>query len=120
MRKSFLLFVLAIGCSATLLFAASCSSDTSDPLDTSSADLTVESPSPAETDEDITSAEVETESPYLIPDPTRIDLTTFTTGMFKDTFRRGSGAYPEQSAEGIRFVGRNESRDPWVFWVIPK
>ena len=118
MRKSFLLFVLAIGCSATLLFAASCSSDTSDPLDTPSADLTVESPSPAETDEDITSAEVETESPYLIPDPTRIDLTTFTTSMFKDTFRRGSGAYPEQSAEGIRFVGRNESRDPWVFWDV--
>jgi hypothetical protein len=119
MRKSFLLFLLTIGCLATLFFAASCSSDNSHPLDTSSADQTGESLSPAETaHEEVTTAEAETESPYLIPDPTRIDLTTFTESMFQDTFRRGSGSYPEQSSGGVRFIGRSESRDPWVFWDV--
>ena len=66
--------------------------------------------------EEETETEVETESPYLIPDPTRVDLTTFTEKMFKSSFRRGNSSYPELCAEGVRLIGRSESRDPWVFW----
>ena len=62
--------------------------------------------------------EVETESPYLIPDPTRIDLTTFTKEMFDATFRRGTSAYPQQCEEGVKFIGRGESRDPSVQWML--
>ena len=66
--------------------------------------------------EEETETEAETESPYLIPDPTRVDLTTFTEKMFKSSFQRGNSSYPELCAEGVRLIGRSESRDPWVFW----
>ena len=117
MRNRFLLY--SIGCLASLLFAVSCGSNTSDPIGTTSADTATESLSPTETTIEVTlpaETEAETESPYLIPDPTRVDLTAFTEKMFKSTFKRGNSAYPEFCDEGVRFVGRSESRDPWIFW----
>lgn len=117
MRNRFLLY--SIGCLASLLFAVSCGSNTSDPIGTTSADTATESLSPTETTIEVTlpaETEAETESPYLIPDPTRVDLTSFTEKMFKSTFKRGNSAYPEFCDEGVRFVGRSESRDPWIFW----
>ena len=64
--------------------------------------------------------EPETASPYLIPDPTRIDLTTFTDDMMNVTFRRGSGAYPESCDDGVQFTARSESRDPGIPWDVSK
>ena len=64
--------------------------------------------------------EPETESPYLIPDPTRIDLTTFSEDLLGTAFRRGSGAYPESCDEGVRFIARSESRDPGIPWDVSK
>ena len=64
--------------------------------------------------------EPETESPYLIPDPTRIDLTTFSEDLLNTAFRRGSGAYPESCDEGVRFIARSESRDPGIPWDVSK
>ena len=72
-----------------------------------------EAPTQAET-------ETETASPYLIPDPTRIDLTTFNEDLFRAAFLRGSGAYPEMCDEGVKFIGRSESRDPCVQWNVSK
>ena len=62
--------------------------------------------------------ETETESPYLIPDPTRIDLTTFTPDMLRATFQRGSAASPDLCEEGVVFTSRSESRDPSVQWKL--
>jgi hypothetical protein len=84
----------------------------SDPLDSTSApESTEESSVPIE-------SEPETTSPYLIPDPTRIDLTTFTSELLNATFRRGTAAYPELCADGVKFIARNESRDPCVPWNV--
>ena len=59
-----------------------------------------------------------TESPYLIPDPTRIDLTTFTDALLKESFHRGTSAYPDLTEEGVLFTARSESRDPCVPWSV--
>ena len=137
MRKKIL--PLLIG-ALLLLFLISCGtgqsqlpteSDTSEA--TSSAELPTEAPTSAEPEtaeeastlpeSDIsteTETEEETTSPYLIPDPTRIDLTTFTKDLFRATFLRGSGAYPEMCDEGVKFIGRSESRDPCVQWNVSK
>ena len=104
-------------CSLLLLFVA-CGTHTPpvEPLESSSeaTEPTVqetEAAPPAET-------EAETDSPYLIPDPTRIDLSTFSEDLLKASFVRGLSAYPELCAEGVQFVGRGESRDPSVRWRI--
>ncbi|MBE6558221.1 MAG: hypothetical protein E7661_04335 [Ruminococcaceae bacterium] len=86
---------------------------------TTEAEMTTEAQ--AETESEATTeveTEPETESPYLIPDPTRIDLRTFDEQLFKSSFLRGNSAYPEQCDEGIKFIGRGESRDPNVLWRI--
>ena len=119
MRKRFLLFI--IGCLTLLLFAVSCGLAASDPNGATSADNTTESPSPEETPPDVTThpeTEEETESPYLIPDPTRIDLTTFTSDLLRSTFHRGTSAYPELCEGGVRFNTRSDSRDPSVPWSV--
>jgi hypothetical protein len=82
---------------------------------TDSSALPDESVTPDETE-----TEPETESPYLIPDPTRIDLTTFTADLLNTTFRRGTGAYPEDHDEGVQFIARSESRDPCIPWDVSK
>lgn len=115
MRKRFLF--LLIGFLATLMLAA-CGLNTADP---NTADHTTDDSPTSEAVVDTTTpsdTEVETESPYLIPDPTRIDLTTFDSDMLRATFNRGSMAYPELCDEGVKFIGRGESRDPSIPWNI--
>lgn len=119
MRKRILLF--SFGCLVLLLLLASCHSNTADPMGTASADHATDSLPPQETTAEITTpaeTEAETQSPYLIPDPTRIDLTTFSQDMMRKTFLRGNAAYPELCEEGIQFIGRSESRDPCVQWNV--
>ena len=115
MRKRMLL--LAAGLGILLLLAASCDkgslpdggvADTEDPAATTAV---TEADTPEET-------EPETESPYLIPDPTRIDLSTFSKELAKTSFLHGNSASPQQCDEGIKFIGRSESRDPSVQWKI--
>lgn len=136
MRKKFLPLLTG---SLLLLLLISCSTDQSQPptvSDTSEVASSAEHPSEAPTSvqqetaaetstlESAVSTETETEeettSPYLIPDPTRIDLTTFTEDLFRVSFLRGSGAYPEMCDEGVKFIGRSESRDPCVQWNVSK
>ena len=62
--------------------------------------------------------EPETTSPYLIPDPTRIDLSTFSKALADAAFMRGNAAYPTLTDKGIRIVARTESRDPSILWRI--
>ena len=62
--------------------------------------------------------EPETESPYLIPDPTRIDLSTFSSDLMDASFLRGNAAYTKQTDGGVLFIARGESRDPSVLWRI--
>lgn len=119
MWKRFLLF--SIGCLTPFIFAASCGLNTSNPISTTSADHGTENLSPAETIVEVMTpagTEAETESPYLIPDPTRIDLTTFNDELTRKTFLRGNAAYPELCDEGVKFIGRGESRDPCVSWNV--
>ena len=117
MRKR--LFVLAAGLMTLLLISTACNTGDPPPAkDTSAPDATqpteaTEAPTEPET-------EPETESPYLIPDPTRIDLSTFPADLLSVTFRRGSGAYPEGCDEGVQFIARSESRDPGIPWDVSK
>ena len=117
MRKR--LFVLAAGLMTLLLISTACNTGDSPPAkDTSAPDATppteaTETPTEPET-------EPETESPYLIPDPTRIDLSTFPADLLSVTLRRGSGAYPEGCDEGVQFIARSESRDPGIPWDVSK
>ena len=74
-----------------------------------------ETETPAETPAE---TETETESPYLIPDPTRIDLSTFSSELMDAAFTRGNSAYIKQTDEGVLFLARSESRDPSVLWRI--
>lgn len=85
--------------------------DTEDPTPPPATDAPAETP--AET-------EAEPESPYLIPDPTRLVISDFTDEVLNAAFVRGSSAYPERCEEGVRFIGRNESRDPSVVWNISR
>ena len=125
MQKRSLLFSLM--CLTLLLFAVSCNPGISDPGGTASSDTVVESVTPDDTPAEATTpaeteieTEPETDSPYLIPDPTRIDLTTFTADLLNVTFRKGSGAYPEDCDEGVQFIARSESRDPGIPWDVSK
>ena len=101
-----------------LLFTACGSGNTPSGEDTTLPDT--ESPSASETlpEETESESEAETESPYLIPDPTRIDLATFGADLTKASFQRGNSSYLEQCADGIRFIARSESRDPSIQWKI--
>lgn len=101
-----------------LLFAVACGNHTP-PVDPSeSASETTEATANETESVPPSETEAETDSPYLIPDPTRIDLSSFNEDLFKASFMRGNAAYPELCAEGVRFVGRGESRDPSVRWRI--
>ena len=109
------LFLLALGLLSLLLLATAC--NTGDPPPTADTPAPATTQAPEET-EAPTESEPETESPYLIPDPTRIDLSTFSEVLFKSSFYRGNSAYLEQCEEGIRFTARSESRDPNIQWKI--
>ena len=127
MRKRLLLSCLLCAvCSVLLMLAMGCNPESpspeSTPVDSSTeglppTDTNPETPTTAET-EAVT--EAETESPYLIPDPTRIDLTTFSQNLFRATFQNGNSAYPELCDEGVKFIGRGESRDPSIPWNVSK
>ena len=116
---------LSIVCLTILAFVTSCDISSLPPLPvpTQPGDSSTEAPTPTEpvveepTPEE-TETEPEVESPYLIADPTRIDLTTFTEDMLRATFRRGEASYPELRDEGVVFIARNESRDPNVQWSV--
>ena len=116
MRKTYLLVSIAL--TALLLLLAACTAEPpqgngedSTAPDTSSEAVETEAPTETPT-------EPETESPYLIPDPTRIDLTTFTDELLRESFHRGTSAYPELNENGILFTARSESRDPCVPWSV--
>lgn len=111
------LFLLA-ACLLLLPALVSCQTELTPATTTDSAEAdtgVTEVPTSADTPEE---TEAETESPYLIPDPTRIDLSTFSEELFKAAFGRGTSAYPEACEEGVRFIARGESRDPSVLWSI--
>ena len=76
---------------------------------------TTEQPTESDTPEE---TEPETESPYLIPDPTRIDLSTLPEEVMSVTFVRPLSADWEACEQGVKFIGRGESRDPSVTWQI--
>ena len=117
MKKQIFLMAAALGLLLILLVACDAKpseggSDASTSVDTD--------PAASETTQAETSAETETEteSPYLIPDPTRIDLSTFSSELMDASFTRGNSAYIKQTDEGVLFVARSESRDPSVLWRI--
>lgn len=102
-----------------LIFGVACSSgNVSTAEDTSISEASL--PSVTETVPMITEIEPETESPYLIPDPTRIDLSSFSKDMVSASFSHGNSAYPEPCDRGVQFIGRGESRDPSVIWNVSR
>ena len=54
----------------------------------------------------------------FIPDPTRIDFSTFSDKLFKASFASGNSADPKLVDGGILFVANQESRDPSVYWNL--
>ena len=115
MRKRLLL--TAAGLLSLLLLSTACNRGDPPPV----ADTTAP---PTEITSEVESAplesetEPETESPYLIPDPTRVDLSTFGKDLFRASFQHGTSAYPELCEEGVQFISRSESRDPSVQWKV--
>lgn len=108
------LLCLAVALLQILLFATACGGgNTPDPEETTPSDTLSDVTSPSESE-----TEPVVESPYRIPDPTRIDLSTFSSELYKASFQRGTSAYPEQCEEGVKFIGRSESRDPSVVWNV--
>ena len=83
--------------------------DTSATLETSLEQTTT--PTVSETE-----AETEAESPYLIPDPTRIDLTTLPDEVKSAAFSKRTSSSTKNCAEGVKFIARSDSRDPSVNW----
>ena len=65
-----------------------------------------------------TEAETEPSPSYLIPDPTRLDLSTFPPELFEASFAKGTAAYPEQCANGVQFFATREHRTPTIKWNI--
>lgn len=65
-----------------------------------------------------TEAETVPESPYLIPDPSRIDLAALPDEVKEAAFERRNSAYPQACAEGVKLIGRNDSTDPSVIWQV--
>ena len=63
---------------------------------------------------------IETELSYSIPDPTRINLAALPDEVKSVAFLRGTAAYPEFCAEGVKFVGQGESLDPSVIWQVSR
>ncbi len=124
MRKRPLL--LTVGLLNLLAFSVACGSGGSHAANDSTApDTAPTSETVAETVTTETEAETvyietkaETESPNLIPDPTRIDLSSFNEELFRISFLRGNSAYLELSENGAKFIGRSESRDPCVQWQV--
>ena len=118
MRRSYLF--LAGFLAALLWIFAACTAEppTELPEESTTTTRAPEASEPEAPTEKVTQAETETESPYLIPDPTRIDLTTFTSDMLRASFQRGNAAYPELCEEGVKFISRSESRDPSVPWNL--
>ena len=124
MKKTTLLFFVSI--LSLLLLIVACGGtpekmpDESESLnDTSATEAATEPETQLETQletEEVT--EAQTQSPYLIPDPTRIDLTAITDRIFRVSFLRGTAAYTELCDEGVKFIGRGESRDPCVIWNV--
>ncbi len=115
MRKRFLF--LTVGLLNLLLFGAVCGTGCSQPMGEPPSPDTPP-PTEAETHPTASETQAEAQSPYLIPDPTRIDLSTFTPALLKASFSRGNCAYPELADGGVQFIGRSESRDPWINWYI--
>ena len=115
MKKRYYLIAAAVGLLSLLLLLAACTEEPSTPPAGEPTEGETSVPDTVVTD---APTEPETESPYLIPDPTRIDLTTFDSEMFRATFNRGSMAYPELCDEGVKFIGRGESRDPSIPWNV--
>ena len=113
MRKRILIIML--GLLNLMLLSTACGSRNQPSREDTSPPDTMP---PAETEFKTEEAEDETESPYLIPDPTRVDLSTFGTDLFKASFQRGNSAYLEQCAKGVTFIARSESRDPNIQWKI--
>ena len=62
--------------------------------------------------------EEEEASPYLIPDPCRVDFSAFDEALFDAAFVRGNCADPELTEEGVRFVANKQSRDPGVYFRV--
>jgi hypothetical protein len=119
MKKKNLLFISAL--LVMLLLLAACHTSPAPDGGTASPNESETAPSVTDTvaeTETETETEAETASPYLIPDPTRIDLSSFSQDLFKASFARGTSSYPELCSEGVRFVGRGESRDPSVLWMV--
>ena len=81
-------------------------------------DYTEDNTNPSVTDVTESETEAEIESPYLIPDPTRIDLSTFSKDLMDASFARGNSAYYKKTSDGVTFVARSESRDPCVQWKV--
>ncbi len=110
--------ILWIGLFSLLWVFAACAGETSHAANESdtSEETTLEALESERPTEEET--EAQTESPYLISDPTRIDLTEFDAKLLRPTFLRGNAAYPELCDEGVKFIGRGESRDPCVTWNV--
>ena len=111
LRNSILFLLMA----SMLLGVAACAPKPDPNADTTVAPDTTEQPTESDTPEE---TESETESPYLIPDPTRIDLSTLPEEVMSVTFVRPLSTDWEACEQGVKFIGRGESRDPSVTWQI--
>ncbi len=109
------ILMLAAGFLALPIFCASCANNA--PVDTEAESVTEKQTEKA-TEPATECVTEEARSPYLIPDPTRIELSSFGEELFKASFSHGTAAKPELSDGGIKFVASKQSRDPGIFWAV--
>ena len=117
------LLILTTGCLLMAIPLAACdATNASSSVDTTATDAPIDkgtdTVSEESENETPTETEAETDSPYLIPDPTRIDLSSLPDNVKEAAFLKATAAYPENCAEGVKFIGRSESRDPSVQWQV--
>ena len=113
------ILMIAAGVLSVQMCCSSCGTAVPDGTESVTPDES-ETETAADREETLPDAGTETEedkgSPYLIPDAARVDLASFSPELFQASFSSGRAADPELTADGVKFVANEQSRDPYIYF----